>query len=63
VNVIVEIKMKPKSAYIFVTNRCNLKCKYCYEENRTGDMSPETMRATIDWLVSHYEKEMFTRPF
>ena len=62
-NVIVEIKMKPKSAYIFVTNRCNLKCKYCYEENRTGDMSPETMRATIDWLVSHYEKEMFTRPF
>ena len=55
--------MKPKSAYIFVTNKCNLRCKYCYEENRTGDMSPETMIATIDWLVSHYEKEMFTRPF
>jgi len=63
VNVIVEIKMKPKSAYIFVTNKCNLKCKYCYEENRTGDMSPVTMRQTIDWLVGHYEKEMYTRPF
>jgi uncharacterized protein len=55
--------MKPKSAYIFVTNKCNLRCKYCYEENRTGDMTPETMIAAIDWLVSHYEKEMFARPF
>jgi uncharacterized protein len=40
------------SAYIFTTNRCNLACSYCYETERTGDMSNETMRNTIEWLIS-----------
>jgi uncharacterized protein len=26
-------------------------------------MTPETMRQSIDWLASHYEKEAYTRPF
>lgn len=53
----------PKSVYIFTTNRCNLDCKYCYEKNRVGDMTPETMKATIDFLISHFNKENQVRPF
>lgn len=39
------------SVYMFVTNRCNLACSYCYESDREGDMSKETMKETIDWLI------------
>jgi uncharacterized protein len=50
------------SAYIFVTNRCNLACKYCYESNRTGDMSSDTMKRTIDWLLKQRNAEEKARP-
>lgn len=53
---------KPKSAYLFLTNRCNLDCVYCYEKNRTGDMSKETMKAAIDYLVNNYNAEYQVRP-
>jgi uncharacterized protein len=50
------------SVYVFVTNRCNLACKYCYETNRTGDMTKETMKQMIDWLYSQRDLNSKARP-
>jgi len=44
------------STYCFVTNRCNFDCSYCYEENRTGDMTKETMKRVVDYLVEEHKK-------
>lgn len=40
------------SVYLMTTNRCNLRCDYCYESLREGDMSIETAKASVDWLRS-----------
>ena len=50
------------SIYLFTTNRCNLNCKYCYEKNRTGDMSEETMKQSIDWLINQHDERIRSRP-
>lgn len=36
------------AAWLHVTNRCNLRCAYCYLPHARADMSPETGRATIE---------------
>ena len=36
------------AAWIHVTDRCNLRCSYCYLPHVREDMSAETGRATID---------------
>lgn len=39
---------------ISVTNACQLRCPICFTYNRTDQlyhMPPETMRATVDWIV------------
>lgn len=38
------------SIYFMTTNRCNLRCDYCYESLRKGDPTPETGKKAIDWL-------------
>jgi hypothetical protein len=35
---------------IMPTMRCNCACRYCYEEARDMDMSPEIEDAIVDWL-------------
>jgi len=40
------------SIYLMTTNRCNLRCDYCYESDREGDMSEETAKSAVDWLRS-----------
>lgn len=35
---------------IFVTERCNLDCKYCFHSQTPRDMSDETMEATLDFF-------------
>lgn len=47
--------VKDLSITIFMTNQCNLKCKYCYErniskENMTGEISAENILFTIDFM-------------
>ncbi len=35
------------AAWIHVTDRCTLRCRYCYLEHRRADMSPETAVAVV----------------
>lgn len=44
------------SAYVLITNRCNLNCSYCYEREREGDMSWATMRQLIEMMVGNYQR-------
>lgn len=45
-----------------VTSVCNLACRYCYEgeqncpEHKTPFISPETVRKTVDFVISQYPK-------
>jgi len=36
--------------YLFPTNGCNLRCKYCYANNKPGRMTQPTMHKMLDWL-------------
>jgi uncharacterized protein len=40
----------PITYFLFPTNGCNLRCKYCYANNRPGKMTKETMHQTLRWL-------------
>lgn len=33
---------------LHITQRCNLRCSYCYVKHSTADMTPETARAVVD---------------
>ncbi len=39
------------SAWLHITNRCNLRCDYCYLNKSAEDMSPDTGRAAIDAVI------------
>lgn len=40
---------------IFLTNKCNMNCKYCYETNKQNkSMSYEVLDKTIDFIINHY---------
>lgn len=43
-----EVKHSVLSAWLHLTDRCNLRCSYCYLPHVREDMSPETGRASID---------------
>ena len=45
-------KTKFDSIYFMTTNRCNLRCDYCYESLREGDTTLEIGKKAIDWLRS-----------
>ncbi len=36
------------SAWLHITDRCNLRCRYCYLSHKSADMSIETGRAAIE---------------
>lgn len=51
-----------RSAWINVTRQCNLRCKYCFinkfggDESRSGDMSFNTILASIEYLYKYSEE-------
>jgi len=55
----------PNTAYMLVTNRCNMRCKYCYEreffKDHYKDMDLETMNKTVDFLAHHAKPNNFTQ--
>lgn len=47
---------------IFFTNKCNLKCKYCYERNkREKSITYDLLDQTIEFIVNHKEKNAINK--
>lgn len=45
-------QFKIHTAFIYVTEKCNLKCTYCYFKHKKGrDIVPERLRAFFDRLI------------
>jgi uncharacterized protein len=45
-------------AYLFLTNRCNLSCRYCYvPQEPPADMAPRVVRWAADFLIKHSRAE------
>jgi SynChlorMet cassette radical SAM/SPASM protein ScmE len=44
----VEVMRTPRSVDIDITNRCNLRCKYCYHFSGPGDVGEDL--AKVEWL-------------
>jgi uncharacterized protein len=40
----------PITYFLFPTNGCNLRCTYCYANNKPGKMTKETMHQVLRWL-------------
>ena len=41
-------------AYLFLTNRCNLRCRYCYvPQDHPAEVGEEVVRWTVDFLIKH----------
>jgi uncharacterized protein len=50
--------MCTKTVTLVVTEKCNLKCSYCYEVHKNNRrMTKETARKTIDMLFDEYEND------
>lgn len=43
-----DLSSQVLSSWLHITDRCNLRCSYCYLPHVREDMSPETGRAAID---------------
>jgi len=54
------------SCYLMMTNRCNMACSYCYEreyfKDNFKDISEETAKQAIDFLVSNHKPGNKARP-
>lgn len=42
-----------KSITVFVTEECNLRCSYCFIEKEPREMSWETAKASVDFLIKN----------
>ena len=45
------------SAFLNVTDECNCRCVYCFENKHPHHMSLQTAKDTIDFLAKNAEKE------
>jgi len=52
-----DSRFRPTDAVLLMTNRCNLRCTYCYanagDEPRPADMSWAVAKAVIDYVVGN----------
>lgn len=46
---------------IVITDRCNLKCKYCYEKKMNVNMNKDIADKSIDFWLRNVDKEMRNR--
>lgn len=49
------IQERPTEVALFLTERCNLRCVYCYAQGGEGrrTLSRETARATLEYILRH----------
>lgn len=55
----VDRHFHPASTTLFLTNRCNLRCKYCYAqagEMAAAEMAPEIYRHAIDFVMKNAKR-------
>ena len=45
------------SAFFILTENCNLRCKYCYENHKTRIMKPEVAKDGVDFLFRNSGKD------
>lgn len=53
-------RLNPTTIMAILTKECNMRCKYCYQENKpisSEHMSIETMKNTIDLLNNSFTKD------
>lgn len=54
------------SCYLMMTNRCNMNCSYCYEreyfKDNLKDISEETAKRAVDFLVENHKPGVKARP-
>jgi len=58
----VDRHFHPTAATLFLTNRCNLRCLYCYAragEFAATDMSPAVYRSAINWVMNNARRTGF----
>lgn len=39
------------------TFRCNQRCSYCYQDHKAVDMEESVMEQTLQWIISHFDRE------
>lgn len=44
---------KYTSAFLNLTQRCNLKCRYCFVKQQPKDMTLEVARDSVEWLLEN----------
>lgn len=44
---------KYTSAFLNLTQRCNLKCRYCFVKQQPKDMTLEVAKDSVDWLIKN----------
>ncbi len=56
------MKYEFKKAALFVTEKCNLRCDYCYQKRNPKDMEPDKAVDAIDFLFDN-SQNFFTLTF
>lgn len=51
-----ENYMYHNKAYFFLTNACNLKCRYCYQESKPVKMNFSMSKKSIDMMIKNKRK-------
>lgn len=43
---------------LVVTERCNLRCKYCYVNKKDSDMNFETFKASVEYMLKYGDRKV-----